>query len=374
MGDISLYTGDSGLALYFAHRYLTTGDIIYKNRLDYFVESMHNTLENSDNIEVSFCSGLAGFGWFMSYLNKYSLAKLPFDYFDDIDSILYEQMIVQANNLRFDQLHESISIARYFISRKNISALEFMIKTLYNVCDHSNNESKLISYSYKDLSYHYDTGLAHGMSGILYLLSKCYQLGISKTICKELIYGIYCFYNNNELSYEKHKTFFPSSFPVYDNNVSNDYDFFCRTAWCYGDLSIFYSILMSGKVINNSKMIYYSANRLEVVLDKPIEEYAIIDAILCHGFSGVAHIFYRLFIITGNMAYLSKAIALYETTINIGQTSMNETGYNFLIDQNNKKWGISNGMLEGIAGVGLVLSSYLSDGNFLDWDESIMLS
>lgn len=357
--DISLYTGDSGLALYFAQMYLTTGNLVYKDRVNCFIESLHTTLESRCNIETSFCSGIAGFGWLMCFLNRYAVIKLPSNYFYDIDNILFEQMILQANNLRFDQLHESVSIARYFINRNNRTALSFMVNALYNTCDNSNNETKWISYiNGGDPTY--DFGLAHGMAGILYFLSKCYMISIKKEKCMRLIKGIIAFYKHNEMHLDFNHSYFPNNINVneYNNHISDTHFAAKRNAWCYGDLGVLYTILYSGSIIKDIDMIKYAIDKLRMVVPRKLSDVHNENSFLCHGLSGSCHILTKIKLLSNNtIVNETQHISLYEYLISTESTS----------DNNN------NNLMTGLSGIALSYISYVYKKNN-QWDECIMLS
>lgn len=86
------------------------------------------------------------------------------------------------------------------------------------------------------------------------------------------------------------------------------------------------------------------------------------DAGICHGSAGLAHIFNRFFQATGDSLFKEAAIFWIRQTLSQrGRTGVG--GYNgmrWLNDNGHVRWKYNRGILTGAAGVGLVLASALS--------------
>lgn len=357
-GDISLYLGDSGVALFLAQMYLDTDKKEYQTKLHFLLDAISSNIEDSpENIDMSFCNGLAGYGWLISYLQKHGLIDLDENYFDVIDSILFEHLTYFVSASRFDQLHEGVSIGRYFLIRKNKYILSLLVNALYESCDRSHGEIKWKSFINGSNEPRYDFGLSHGMIGTAYFLSKCYALDIEPDICRELTYGIFQFYKNNEQDYNKYNSLYPGSVDA-SNYLPKKQSSKCRCAWCYGDLGVLYSMYMVAKNISNEDMLKYSADRLKIIRQKREPSASLInDMFMCHGASGVGYIYHKLYNHTNDYDFEVVAKYWYEVT-----AKMN-------IDHNGK----THNLLEGDIGVALAYISFLRS-EYNDWDECIMLS
>jgi hypothetical protein len=104
---------------------------------------------------------------------------------------------------------------------------------------------------------------------------------------------------------------------------------------------------------------------------KTLNESMINDAGVCHGSAGVAHIFNRMWSITNDKKFRQATDFWIKQTLEFGTKINGKTEfkkYNAKINE----YEINHSLLEGNAGVGLVLYSYLT-GDF-SWDYCLMLN
>ncbi|MCK5168939.1 MAG: hypothetical protein KAQ75_03590, partial [Bacteroidales bacterium] len=134
------------------------------------------------------------------------------------------------------------------------------------------------------------------------------------------------------------------------------------------------ALWQAGKNTNNEE---WKNKALEILLHttkrKDLKENSVIDAGLCHGTAGIAHIYNRMYNNTGRDEFKKAAIYWFEQTLKMAKYDDGLAGY--------KAWrtpeygGLQNeyGFLEGIAGIGLALISAVSDIE-PKWDECLLLS
>ncbi len=367
-GSISLYSGDSGRILYLAQIYLKTKEQKYLVKIYELIDSLNL---GEDSITTSFCSGLAGYGWLLNYLVKHDIIEVSDEYFEEIDSILAEQLEIEVSDNQFDQMHNAISIGRYFICRNNKRILTYLLSELSKNKITTDNEVKWESVNLVKGLVKYDFGLAHGMAGILYFISKCYELNIQKELCTELVNGVFDFYRNNEQNYNKCNSFFPTAVSCDDySHINRNHN--VRFAWCYGDAGVLYSLYLCSKKMNINELMNYSLEKLKKTINRiDTIDTAVNDAGFCHGSSSLMHIYNRLYLTTNDDDFLEAAKYWAKVTIIHGSCNTNKSGYLFFTDLQN--WSESNCLLEGVAGVALSLLSMQYNKN-IDWDECMMLS
>lgn len=364
--SISLYAGDLSIILFFTHSYLCTRNKLYLQKVYDYLDSFSLPY----NIPFSFCSGLAGYAWFINFLQQNNLVELDDDFFDEIDEILFKKMEQLFRDKKYDLLHEGLSIARYFIARKKKEECSFIIDCLSNSKHLHYNEIKWVSYNSIKNTYRYDFGLSHGNAGFLYILGKCYTLNIQKSLCQSLIDGIFMFYLNNEQDFYKYHSYFPSSVDIKNYSPGNNKEW-CRLAWCYGDAGILYSIYTCAELVNNSQMKEFSLKRLEMIANKhSLLDTGVQDASFCHGSSGLCHIFYKLYLKTDKLIFYEAALYWLETTLVLLNFHGN---LNYLLEPQVNRWGKNPYLLEGCSGTGIVLEELLHQKCF-SWDECFMLS
>lgn len=369
---IGLYGGDIGIALFLAMYYKYTNDERYFNKLNLYINHIIGIINKGNNIMYSFSRGLAGWGWLVEFLKQEELIDIDTNSFlQDIDQVQLNSLIRCIKQNKFDQLHEAISITQYFMKRNKPDPVITMLNALNETKIEEKNEIKWIRYdSYRDVHI-YDFGLAHGIAGNLYFLSKCYKMNILPELCISLINGIHEFYKNNAQSYKHINSFFPHSISIekYKNGISPQKG---RIAWCYGDLGILHTFLMSSKILNDQVLFEDSINKLKRISERTnLMETTIEDAGFCHGTAGVAHIYNNIFEQTKNDIFKNTANYWYQQTLDFATYKKDYCGY--LFKKGTKGWRPNDSLLVGLAGVGLTLLSNV-DSKLHHWDECLLLS
>lgn len=204
--------------------------------------------------------------------------------------------------------------------------------------------------------------ISHGIASICIFLTKTYSSNLNKLKSKELAMESINFILNQENIFTKDLiSKYPSFCRINSKNNS-------RLGWCYGDLGIamafwHYSQVFQDKVIEQKAIDIFLFNSKRRDLDLN----AVIDASLCHGTSGIALIFYRMYINTHIELFLETAQYWLNQTLVMSKHIDGIVGYK----SNNKDNSIN--LLTGISGIGLALLTMLSGDNF-DWDECLLLS
>jgi lantibiotic modifying enzyme len=133
-----------------------------------------------------------------------------------------------------------------------------------------------------------------------------------------------------------------------------------RLAWCYGDLGVAAALWQAGKVTENCSWmnkaldIYrFSANRIS------LQDAMVNDAEICHGTAGIAMMFSYMYRQTGDPTLMTARNYWVGQTLKMSKFTDGLAGYKkfTLDDDKNVKWEESFSILEGIAGIGLMLLS-----------------
>lgn len=369
--EIGLYSGDSGVLLALSIYYMNNGEDQYLDKIYNAINTIEDTILNN-SVKHSFSCGIAGYGWVINYIAKNGIIQLDNDYFDSLDNALEDQLVFYCKNKKFDQLHEAISIGRYFLMRNNNDMLSYLIECLNKNAIKSDNEIKWQSTNYNSAiksKYKFDFGLAHGMAGIMYFLAKCYRLNIKKDMCQDLISGILKFYENNKQNHSASISYYPAYVST-DNYKPESRQTKSRLAWCYGDAGILYSMYLTGTYINDTNLQQNSLKKLKIIsFERDIISAGVVDAGFCHGASGLAYIFNRLFHMTNDTIFDDATKYWLKVAFIHGRSGSTPTGYLFYV--NGEKWFHTLDILEGVSGVALTLLSY-ENSKFMDWDESLM--
>jgi len=103
---------------------------------------------------------------------------------------------------------------------------------------------------------------------------------------------------------------------------------------------------------------------------RDVKKEFVMDAGICHGAAGIAHIFNRVYQKTGNETFKEAALFWIDDCLKKSCFNDGLAGYKVWRKDG---WITQTGLLEGIAGIGLVLLSAISDIE-PDWDECLLLS
>ena len=193
----------------------------------------------------------------------------------------------------------------------------------------------------------------------------CYDGNICKHDAKKIALIIIDFYSNH-INIDKKYSNFIDVINVDEYIYSKS-----RLGWCYGDLSIAYTLYQAGVTFQDSRTVESAITiLLQSTKRRSVEDTYIRDAGICHGSSGVAHIYNRLWHKTKNIIFKDACDYWILKTLEFSCHIDGIAGYK-KYSPIKQRFEAELGLLEGTTGIGLVLLSYLT-GDFT-WDYSIML-
>lgn len=200
----------------------------------------------------------------------------------------------------------------------------------------------------------FNMGLSHGAAGILALLGAASREGIAGA--RPLLHRAMAWYLARRQPAGRGFCF-PHFYVPGVEPVGS------RVAWCYGDPGVAAALLVAGRGAGEPA---WERIALEVARDaagRSEQSARVMDAGLCHGAVGVAHIFHRMHCMTGDETLAEAARTWYERTLRFrnpglgfgGFRSWSSAGADGELD-----WRDDSGFLEGAAGVGLGLLAAVS--------------
>lgn len=207
---------------------------------------------------------------------------------------------------------------------------------------------------------HSNLGLAHGAPGVLVALAAASALGNARAL--EALYPTAEWILTCDLGMEEGH--FPLFWPPGERRS------LARSAWCYGDPGVASSFYVAGQYSNNQALRETGVRIAATAARRLGPSAGVLDAGLCHGSAGLAHIFRRWFEWTGDERFANAARYWYRTTLDYERPGTGIGGFTAL------KEGTDHahvGLLTGAAGVGLALLGVVCD---LDpaWDRFLLLS
>jgi lantibiotic modifying enzyme len=374
--SIGLHGGTSGVALFIAYYDRL---ILKKNEVSRRVmDILEHNIEciNSGNRQHTICTGISGFGWLCEHLKRLGmLSEDDIEFLDDVDPFLCGKMISDIKRENYDYLHGALGVGMYFLFRfdkKDVSGYldELLSELEKSAISCENGAVKWISMlDSKTGKKGYNISLSHGMSSIAAFLIRLHQLDFETKRVEELLIRTVT-YILDQIIYTKGSI---SYFPSYSKE-SGSGSSYSRLGWCYGDLGITSVLRRAAVVLKNKewentaiRILHHNTTRLD------LPKNSILDAGICHGSSGVAHIFWNLYLNTREQIFRETADYWYGITLQMAKYNDGLAGFKAW---RTEKYGgpvNSDTLLEGISGIGLVLLSRLKTKETV-WDKCLMLS
>jgi hypothetical protein len=374
--QIGLLTGLSGQIIACSEYELhnkTENSNIY-NLLDKLSKKLAN-----EQFTYTYCDGLAGVGFMYEYLNQKGIIENDTNVLlEEFDAALKKMLGLYMYRGEYDFLHGGIGIALYFIKRANINpklipVLKTFILDLFKLSINEGENylkwSSIIDYKTKKIGY--NISLSHGMTSIVCVMLKMYNVnGLDKKIMDTIINSSINYILSQQINKDKYGCFFPT-FSI----ESNEDTYLSRLGWCYGDLTIATTLFQVGQLYNNRILINKSIEILSFAAEKrkSIKQNMVMDAGLCHGTAGIGHIFYRMWWNTHLPEFKTAADYWFKETLKMAHFYDGLAGYKAWKTPEYGGWINEYGLLEGIAGIGLAMFSYYYEIN-PKWDECLLLS
>lgn len=320
----------------------------------------------------TFSKGITGCFWVLNHAKKNNLISMNLKSLDFYNKFLKNSMITEIKNDNYDFLHGAIGIGLYLLEKsKNKSIYNYigkLIDCLYEIKETENTGFKWYSLINSETElYGYNLSLSHGSSSIICFLSKVHSKGFFQEKTKILLDGAIEYILKNGTK-NKEDFLYPSWVPK-DNSYSTS-----RLAWCYGDLGIAIALYYAGVSTNNNDLINksienltHTSNRRDLIKEN------VLDACLCHGTAGIAHIYKRMYRNTGIEKFKETHDFWINETLKMAKFKDGLAGYKKYQGLDSGEWRTEYGFLDGIAGIGLTLLSSISDED-PSWDECLLLS
>ena len=367
--SIGLLDGYAGIMLFLFHYSRYSGEEIYSQRaVDLLYKSIQ--LINAGKTDLSYSLGLCGFAWTLEFLANKEFIE-PIDMLHPLDVQLSTYMIRILKDGDWDPLHGGLGIGWYLFERREISevkrALEHAVEILESLAVEEPNGLKWPGKLNDQNKIIYNLGLAHGIPGVMVFLSRCMHTKVHPVLAQKLMkqavnYLLACNLPENPS---------PNLYPIMmeeEGPVFSD-----RLAWCYGDPGLSLALISANAHMGTLDTEIGKLAKT-ITSRKLLEKNKIFDACLCHGTAGMIPI---LQILQSNSP---TKVCITDSTIDywVGQSLIYSkhqdglAGYLHHSVQNKQIYLTKKrGLLDGIAGIGMCLLSYLTGE--LDWTRALMM-
>lgn len=376
--DISLLNGLMGQAIFYDNLHDLTNDDVYLDKCHALTEVIISK-QFQQEIGYSFSKGFTGIAWGLNHLSKRQTLNFNGDsFFNSIDEYIYKISYKLLKGGHYDYLHGGMGAALYACSRlPNEKAQDYLRHFIQYIDDIKITDENGIKWN--DLFTErapgcghlpmYNLGLSHGIPSIVNILLKLFKQGLFLEKIYPLIDGSLQWIMKQKNKTDGHLSIYPTCSIDSTNSVYAE----SRLGWCYGDLGLAWMFLKAGDYLkkdiwrNEAMLLITSLLKRKDPLDNPN-----LDAGFCHGTSGIAYLFKRLYQETSIQDCLNRHYFWIEETFKQAKFDDGLAGFKTYNLFAKKIWERNAGLLEGVTGVGLVLINYINDSK--EWDECLLLS
>jgi lantibiotic modifying enzyme len=378
----SLLTGNLGLCVYHQQVSLFFKDEENSGRGIQMIEELLENLNESKSTLKSYhySNGLAGIGTVLQTLIDDNIIEFDMDEeFQVIDEMIFDNAISQIEKGFVEFFHGGGGALFYFAQRagNNTTVNGYIDRLVQAILFEISKDPIQVriprSPYFWNENNDYDLSLSHGLCGLLLIFltvlekTQCESRSlIEDYLARAAIFVLNLKKKPTELNDISNylPSYLEKEAPI--GHFSNRSNWpYSRLAWCYGDLGWVLFFYRYGAYTKDQRFIDAAEEiGLATTRRRHFDQTMSSTSHFCHGHSGLAFFYKKLFLVTGLTAY--QEASEYWVTETLTQLEIElSTGYH-------KEKHMETSFLEGLAGTGLVLASFLSPEE-LSWPKYFLL-
>jgi len=313
---------------------------------------------------ISLYGGLAGAGWVLAHVSEEGAAD---EVLVEIDSIILKALEVDRWTSHYDLVGGLVGHAVYLLERVTSADAPIAREALDRVVDHLaataeatadgvtwHTAPQLLPPQQREAcpEGYFNCGLAHGVPGVVAVLGRIATLPDAapsvKTLCGEAMRWLH----GRQLPPDPRGRY-PGWLKRGETGTPT------RTAWCYGDPGI--AIAMWSASLRTELPTEPAIALARECIARAPELCGVLDTGLCHGASGLAHIFNRWFQVSGDPVFRDAACTWFRRTLDLRRPE-GVAGFPALAPKTGGaelEWIASPDILVGATGVALAMLAAL---------------
>ncbi|MCE9573546.1 MAG: hypothetical protein K8W52_10345 [Deltaproteobacteria bacterium] len=383
--DVSLADGLSGVVL--AHAAL---DPVFPGaghaaRAEH---ALHRAIDRlgREHVDPGLHLGLAGLGWVAAHvMDPAEEAPIQDHLFAAIDGALTQVISRPPAMDRFDAVYGLAGIGVYALERlPSPSAKALLALVVERLATTAQPQAPGVAWRSdpawiscdprvaRPRDQEWGLGVAHGTAGVIALLGRAAVAEVddrtrqtARTLVEQAVAWLLAQANPRGA---------PSAFP-HHGNAPTAARGPTRIAWCSGDLGIAAALLVAARATRTRAWQRAAISIALRAAARPFARAGAVDAGLCHGAAGVAHVFHRLFRTTGDERFATAARRWFARALAMRTPGAGFAGFRALDPDRRHRlgWRSPPGFLTGGAGVALALIA-ATTATEPAWDRALMLS
>jgi lantibiotic modifying enzyme len=365
--------GTAGVALFYAYLAAETGN-------EEWAALAHRLMEHSIDflserpIHADFFEGFTGIAWAVSHLQG-----MLFEEGDDDDDPIGESLVQVLEHSQFKRGDFDLigGLAGYGIYAFHAlprpaarRSLELLVERLIAIGEPVDGGFSWFTppevlpdwLREKEPDGRYNLGVSHGVAAVISVLSMCAAAGVMSAAQRATLDRAVDWLLAQK---QNGKSWCFANSVVKGRPAGRD-----RLAWCYGDPGIAGALFTAARHCGHAGWEAVALEVARTAARRPMETSEIVDAALCHGSAGLAHLFNRMHQASGDPLLAEAARAWYRYTVDMQRPDAGIAGYEFFAAPG---WLPLTGFISGLAGVGIGLLGGVSSLEPA-WDQFLAVS
>jgi lantibiotic biosynthesis protein len=376
LSEPSLSQGDAGLALFHAAMARSWPDSGHEQRARERLEQAEAALAEVPLVPGLY-AGFTGVAWAVQHQMAESGAE---DRLEAIDEALLELTGQSPWTHDFDLIHGLAGFGVYAVERLPRPSAALLLGRILDRLEETaerhpegltwRTEPELLHESWRrELpDGGYNLGLAHGVPGIVGLLGLMCRARILQRRARRLLERAVTWLLAQRLAGCDE-----SSYPAWLAPGRTAAP--ARSAWCYGDPGVAAALLLAARGAGEPAWEREALALARKAARRPVDRAGVVDAGLCHGSAGLAHLYNRMAQATGDELLAQAARTWFRRTLEMRREGQGLAGLTVWThgEDGELSWNADPGLLNGAAGIGLALLAAIGPHE-PDWDRVLLVS
>jgi lantibiotic biosynthesis protein len=386
--DATLGNGDGGFAIF--HAYMARSGLVAADHAerhnDLMLAHVQSAVDKLPPIvdRLSLFSGVMGVAWAVNHLQTLGVLQDGDELCDAVDEVVLDGLNRHAGSMLCELVAGLSGIGVYGLARCHRPAGQKIVGLVLRALDESTvlheglrtwfhaPEKQSPSVRDTDPEGSFNLGLAHGVPGALAFLAR--SAAHHEPGARELLPEATAWLLRQQRRYRNGSRFAYTfvSDPAHEADGA-------RLSWCYGDLGVSAALLLLAR---HAQRADWESAALELARGaaqrRGEEDCGVVDAGLCHGAFGNAHIFGRLHAATRDPSLRDAALHWIREGLGMRRKGAGLAGFcawRPLMPGEPERdlWQPSAAVIDGICGIGLALLGLIAPVEPA-WDEIFMVN
>jgi len=371
--------GDAGIALFYAYLHAASTNAGAADRALEALDRSTSALAERQMLPALY-SGFLGVGWVVTHLTR-ELFEGDAGLAIEIDDALHRLLMNVEDRLTFELVYGLAGYGTYLVERLPDPRAAALLDRVLDLLEESRESSGawhtdpgwMVPWQREKMPRGcYNLGVAHGVPGVIGFLAAANREGIDDSRLSRFAEDAVRW----TLARKQDRTaesLFPAYIPVGGEPQPT------RTAWCYGDIGVAAVLLSAAQTFGRDDWRREALAIARAAARRSIEDTRVKDAGLCHGSTGIAHLFNRMAQASGDEELRDAAERWYRVALGMRRPGVGLAGILSWVDvvEDGKfaggEWKTEPGFLSGVAGVGLALLAAVTDFE-PSWDRVLLVA